>query len=81
LLLDDLRIRRIGTLHIAGLTMEYCVKQTALDALRAGFHVAVLTDAVAGIDAHPGDTARARQEIAQAGAELTTGLLASTRAR
>jgi nicotinamidase/pyrazinamidase len=74
--LTDLRRRRIDGLYITGLTTEYCVKQTTLDALRAGLHVIVLTDAIAGIDAHPGDADRALSEMAQAGAELATGLSA-----
>lgn len=74
--LADLRHRGVGGLYITGLTTEYCVKQTTLDALRAGLHVIVLTDAIAGIDAHPGDADRALSEMAHAGADLTTGLSA-----
>jgi nicotinamidase/pyrazinamidase len=70
--LSDMRHRRVDHLYVAGLTTEYCVKQTTLDALRAGLQVAVLTDAIAGIDA--GDAARALSEMAHAGAGLTTGL-------
>lgn len=78
--LTDLRHRHLETLYVAGLTTEYCVKQTTLDALRAGLRVSVLTDAIAGIDAHPGDVDRALTEMARAGAELTTDL-AATRTR
>src|SRR5262245_48817715 len=67
-LLADLRDRRIGRVYIAGLTTEYCVKQTTLDALRAGLSVTVLTSAIAGIDACPGDADRALTEMANAGA-------------
>lgn len=73
-LLDDLRERQIDRLYVAGLTAEYCVKQTALDARRAGLRVIVLTDAVGGIEAHPGDTDRAFAEMADAGAELARTL-------
>src|SRR5206468_11265925 len=73
-LLTDLRQRRIDTVYVAGLTMEYCVKQTVLDAIRAGLHAVVLTDAVAGIDAHPGDADRALREMSRAGAEVTSGV-------
>jgi nicotinamidase/pyrazinamidase len=72
--LDDLRRRHIDTLYIAGLTAEYCVKQTALDALRADLRAIVLSDAIAGIDAHPGDADRALSEMAHAGADVTTSL-------
>ncbi len=79
-LLSDLRRRRVDTLYVAGLATEYCVKQTTLDALRSGLGVHLLTDAIAGIDAHPGDADRALAEMAHAGAELTTDL-AATRTR
>jgi nicotinamidase/pyrazinamidase len=70
-LLADLRSRRIESVYVAGLTTEYCVKQTVLDALQAGLHVVVLTDAIAGIDAHPGDADRALAEMSAAGAGLS----------
>jgi nicotinamidase/pyrazinamidase len=70
----DLRNRHIEMLYVTGLATDYCVKQTVLDALRAGLRVAVLTDAIAGIDAHPGDVDRALAEMTNAGAELTTAL-------
>jgi nicotinamidase/pyrazinamidase len=73
-LLDDLRAHGIDALYVAGLTTEYCVKETALDAIRAGFRVAVLSDAVAGIDAHPGDADRAIQEMIDKGARVAPGL-------
>lgn len=73
-LLDDLRARHIGWLYIAGLTTEYCVKETALDARRAGLRVTVLIDAVAGIDAHPGDVERALGEMKRAGVRLARDL-------
>lgn len=73
LFLDDLRDRGIEVLYVAGLTAEYCVKQTVLDALRAGTRVTVLADAVAGIEAHPGDADRALAEMSEAGAEVARG--------
>lgn len=79
-LLDELRRRHIDSLYVAGLTTEYCVKQTVLDALRAGLDVSVLADGVAGIDAHPGDADRALAEMAAAGAHIArTMTVAGTR--
>lgn len=74
-LLDDLRRRRIDALIVAGIATEYCVKQSVLDALRAGLRVTVLRDAIAGIEAHPGDTERALAEMQQAGAEIRPSLV------
>lgn len=68
-LADDLRRRGIDRVYVAGLTTDYCVKQTALDARRAGFAATVLMDAVAGIDAHAGDVERALDEMTRAGIE------------
>jgi nicotinamidase/pyrazinamidase len=73
-LLDDLHARQIACLYVAGLATDYCVKQTALDALRAGLGVTVLTDAIAGIDVQPGDVDHALFEMSRAGADLATGL-------
>ena len=73
LLLTDLRDRRIDTVYVAGLTAEYCVKQTMIDAIEAGLRAVALTDAIAGINARPGDADRALEEIRRAGGELATG--------
>jgi nicotinamidase/pyrazinamidase len=59
---------------VAGLATDYCVKQSVVDALRAGLEVVVLTDAIAGIDARPGDVNRALEEMQQGGAALETTL-------
>jgi nicotinamidase/pyrazinamidase len=67
-----LRDRQLDWLYITGLTTEYCVKQTVLDARLAGLRVSVLTDAIAGIDAHPGDVDGALAAMSKAGAELTS---------
>ena len=74
LLAAGLAARGIDRLYVAGIATEYCVKQSVLDALRAGLSVEVLTDAVAGIDAQPGDAGRALEEMVDAGAELTAAI-------
>ncbi|MEO7273151.1 MAG: isochorismatase family protein [Vicinamibacterales bacterium] len=68
---DDLRVRGVEQLLVAGIATDYCVKQTVLDARRSGIEATVLLDAVTGIDAHPGDVARALEEMSAAGARLT----------
>lgn len=57
----------VGRLFIGGLATDYCVKATALDALKDGFEVVVLEDAVRAVDLQPGDGARALGEVQQAG--------------
>jgi nicotinamidase/pyrazinamidase len=66
-LADLLRTRGIVQLTIVGLATDYCVKNTALDALREGFDVTVDTDAVRGVDVSPGDSERALAEVRAAG--------------
>jgi nicotinamidase/pyrazinamidase len=71
--LADLRERGIEHLYIAGLATDYCVKHSVLDALSAGLKVTVLGDAIAGVDATPGDSARAMVEIREKGAHVVAG--------
>src|SRR3954454_19864638 len=53
-----LRERDIDRMTIVGLATDYCVRATALDALREGFAVTVDRAGVRGIDAQPGDAER-----------------------
>jgi nicotinamidase/pyrazinamidase len=54
-----------------GLATDYCVKNTALDALRHGFEVTVDTEGVRGVDVNEGDSERAIAELREAGATVT----------
>jgi nicotinamidase/pyrazinamidase len=62
-----LRSRGIDRLTIVGLATDYCVKNTALDALREGFEVTVDSDAVRGVEANEGDSEKALAEVREAG--------------
>jgi nicotinamidase/pyrazinamidase len=64
-----LRGRGIGRVVVVGLATDYCVKATALDAVRLGYETSVLTDAIAAVDVTPGDGARAIDEMAAAGVQ------------
>jgi nicotinamidase/pyrazinamidase len=66
-----LRSRGVDRVTIVGLATDYCVRHTALDALRAGFAVEVDAAGVRGIDASPGDADRALREIEAAGGRVT----------
>jgi len=70
-LADDLRASGIDHLYVGGIATDYCVKHSVIDARKAGFDVTVLTDAIAGVDVAPGDSARALEEMRAAGAEVT----------
>jgi nicotinamidase/pyrazinamidase len=67
-----LKERGIRRLYVGGLATDYCVRATVLDALRDGFEVVVLTDAIGAVDLAPGDGARAIHEIRGAGGRLAT---------
>ncbi len=67
--LDALAVSR---LFVAGLATDYCVQASALDALRLGYGVVVLDDAIRAIDVEPGDGERARRRMREAGARFAT---------
>jgi nicotinamidase/pyrazinamidase len=69
-LAELLHERGIGELTIVGLATDYCVKQTALEALQEGFAVTVDSTAVRGVEVEPGDSRRALEEIRAAGAGI-----------
>jgi nicotinamidase/pyrazinamidase len=71
-LADRLRRRHILRVYVAGLATDYCVKNTALDAVREGFQTAVLTDACRAVEVRPGDGEAALRELELAGARLLT---------
>lgn len=69
-LADWLREHGVRRLLVAGLTTDYCVRASVLDALHAGFEVTVLEDGVAAVNVQPGDGERALAEIRSAGAKV-----------
>jgi nicotinamidase/pyrazinamidase len=69
-LAELLRERDIDQVTVVGLATDYCVKQTALEALQEGFAVTVDTTAVRGVDVEPGDSDRALAELRAAGAVM-----------
>ena len=67
-LADWLRAHGVTDVDVCGIATDYCVRATALDAVREGFNVRLLTDLVAGV-AEESSTA-ALEEIRAAGAVL-----------
>ncbi len=66
-LLRDGGIERVV---VVGLATDYCVKATAIDAVRLGYETSLLTDAIAAVDLAPDDGTRAIEEMAAAGVRL-----------
>jgi nicotinamidase/pyrazinamidase len=69
-LVDLLRERDVERVVVAGLATDYCVKETAVDALGYGFGTTVLTDAIRGVNLEPGDDERALDAIRARGGVL-----------
>lgn len=63
-------LRRLGidTVAIGGLATDYCVFYSVTDALRLGFSVLVIEDAVRGVGFPEGSVPRATKAMADAGA-------------
>src|SRR5436853_1738842 len=65
-----LRDGGVEELWIGGLATDYCVKHTVLDALRQGFEVKALADAMRAVNVNADDGKKAIDEMRQAGAEI-----------
>lgn len=68
--------QQVNRLFVGGLTTDYCVLSTVLDARKLGFSVVVLDDAIRAVNAKPGDGDKALQRMREAGAQFakTAGL-------
>lgn len=67
-LAEILKKRGVKRVYICGVATEYCVRATALDAVKLGFKVYLLRDAVKGI--RPEDEERALRELEEAGVRV-----------
>jgi nicotinamidase/pyrazinamidase len=60
----------VAEVWVGGLATDYCVKHTVLDALREGFKVKALADAMRAVNLNPNDGRQAIEEMKAAGAEI-----------
>lgn len=67
---DYLIKQQITDLYLIGLATDYCVKYSALDAIRLGFNVWVIEDACRGVDLQPGDVSKALAQMRAAGVKI-----------
>jgi nicotinamidase/pyrazinamidase len=65
-----LRAAGIERVVVAGLATDYCVKATALDAIRLGYPTRILAGGIRSVDLAPGDGDRAVAEMQAAGVEV-----------
>jgi nicotinamidase/pyrazinamidase len=65
-----LRGRGIERVVVVGLATDYCVKETALDAVRRGFDTTVVEEGIRAVDLQPRDGERALEQLRQAGARI-----------
>jgi nicotinamidase/pyrazinamidase len=66
----QLREEGVQEVLVGGLATDYCVKNTVLDALKNGFRVKALRNAMRAVDLKPGDGDRALEEMRAAGADM-----------
>lgn len=63
-----LKEQGVTDVYIAGLATDYCVKFTAIDAIKLGFRTHVMKDACRGVNLSPTDVEEALTELRLAGA-------------
>ena len=76
-----LRSRGVERVRVVGLATDYCVKATALDAIRLGFETAFAPDLAAAVDLEPGDGLRATDEMREAGITIAARSAEADRTR
>ena len=66
----DEKLKALGVkrLFVGGLATDYCVLGTVKDALKLGYRVYLLLDAIRAVDVNPGDGERAIEEMKSLGA-------------
>ncbi len=70
--LNLLKIFGVKELYVGGLATDYCVKSSVLDALKNGFKVYLLFDAIKGVNLKPDDSKEAINEMTASGAKKIT---------
>jgi nicotinamidase/pyrazinamidase len=71
-LANQLHEQNVEEVVVGGLATDYCVKNTVLDALKNGFKVKAVENAMRAVDLKPGDGERALDEMRDAGAEIVS---------
>ena len=69
-LADRLKKDGVKRIFVTGLATDYCVKSTALDGLKKGFEVIVVSDVIKGVNINPADSEKAIQEMKSADIDI-----------
>ena len=69
---DWLKAQRVEEVLVCGLATDYCVKATAIDAVRLGFRTTLVEDACRGVGLQAQDIPVALTAMRQAGVVITT---------
>ncbi|WP_417385591.1 bifunctional nicotinamidase/pyrazinamidase [Gimesia sp.] len=67
---EYLKEQGVQTVTVLGLASDYCVKWTALDAVKLGFQTRLIERGCRGVNLSPGDVDRASQEMQKAGVKI-----------
>lgn len=65
-----LKNHKVIKVDIVGLALDYCVKATALDAIKLGFNTSVILSATKAVNIKPNDGATAIDEMIKAGVHI-----------
>ena len=63
---------KVEELYIVGIATDYCVKASALDALKDNIKTYIITDAIKPVNQNPGDDLKALKEMEDKGATLVS---------
>jgi len=69
---DYLQAAGVTDVYVTGLATDYCVKFTALDAVKLGFRTYLIEDACRGVNIGPDDVKNAIEEMRAAGIQIVT---------
>ncbi|MFZ2656167.1 MAG: bifunctional nicotinamidase/pyrazinamidase [Victivallales bacterium] len=67
-----LKEQGVDEVTIMGLATDYCVKFTALDAIRQGFKASLIIEGVRGVEINKGDCAKSIDDMKKAGVEIVS---------
>ncbi len=71
-LADYLKGKGVDEVYVLGVATDYCVRFTALDAVREGFRTVLVEDGCRGVNLKPNDSADAIAEMESAGVRVIT---------